>query len=559
MRRFGAIILLVCLLAFLIVPVMGAGNASQIVVSATVNTNESCYVTVTVTLQAGQTVSRFPVPKEAINVALSGNRVGTYATEQAQIVDVSRAGLAFTVSYTLPDVIHTGTAGTPELELPMLSGFELPSQLEFTVNLPGKIGAKPAFSSGYHHANIEKDLSVKTNGNAVQGTSVTELKDHETLTMTLAVEQGWFPDAPLEFLGSDADEIAMVICAVAALLYWLIFMRFLPPKRRLSTTAPEGITAGQLEAVLTLGKADLSQMALSWAQLGYLQIQTGRNRVVLHKKMDMGNERSSFEQRVFQKLFGKRSSVDTAGIHYALLHKAVSKMSPNLQSLVKPRSGNPKLFRVLAALCCLFGGVSFGITLSQGGALQGFWIFVIAVLGLFCGWFMQEPLRELFVRKSHRTVTGLIFSAIWLLLGLSSGQLITAVVVLVVQWLAGFMAFYGGRRTETGIQDFAQIMGLRQYLKTVSKEELRRIQTNDPEYFHTLVPYALALGVGHSFAWRFGREAIPNCPYITTGKERECTAWEWVDLMGKMLSSMNRRSRLLMLEKVLSLFSSPKK
>ncbi len=559
MRRIGMLLILIGMLTALAIPALGAGNATQIVLTAAVNTDESCYVTVTVTLPAGQSVSQFPIPKEAVNAALSGSRVSTYTTEQAQIVDVSHAGLAFTVSYTLPDVIHTGDAGTPELQLPMLAGYENASNLEFTVNLPGAVNAKPAFSSGYHHANIEKDLSVRTSGNTVQGSSIGELKDHETLTMTLPVEEALFPDAPMEFFGSDADEIAIAVCALLALLYWLLFMGSLPPRRQSSATAPEGITAGQLGAVLTLGKADLSQMAFTWARLGYLRMQNGKNSVILHKTMDMGNERSAFEQRIFNKLFAKKTAVDTTGLPYAMLCRAVSQMSPNLKALVSARSGNPKLFRGLAALCCLFGGVSFGITLSQGGALQGFWIFITAAIGALCGWLIQEPVRELFLRKSHKTVMGLIAAGLWLLMGLTAGQLTTALVVLALQWLFGFMAFYGGKRTETGRSDFAQIMGMRQYLKTVSREELHRIQSSDPEYFHMLAPCALALGVGHSFAWRFGREPIAGCPYISTGKEREYTAWEWVDMMNKMLSSMNRRSQLLPLERLISLFTAPKR
>ncbi len=555
MRRLGIFAILICL--FLWIPTAAEGSVSQIQVSATVGTNESCYVTVTVTLPAGQTLSRFPVPAEAYNVALSGNRVGTYATEQAQFVDVSHAGLAFTVSYSLADVIHTGSAGTPELQLPLLSGYELPSCLEFTVNLPGSVTAKPAFSSGYHHADIEKALSVQYSGSTVQGRSIEELKDHETLTMTLSVEEELFPHAPVTFLGSNADEIAIGVCAVLAFLYWLCFMGSLPPRRQLTAAAPEGLTAGQLGSVLTLSPADLSQMAFTWAALGYLRIQGGKNSVLLHKTMDMGNERSAYEQRMFQKLFGKKTTVDTAGLHYARLCR--SKAASHLQAYVKARSGNPGIFRALAAACCLFGGVSFGITVSQGGALQGFWIFIIALFGLLCGYLMQEPLRELFLRKSHKTVIGLLAAALWLLLGFSAGQLTTAAVVLVLQWLFGFMAFYGGRRTQTGSRSFSEVLGLRQYLKTLSREDLRRIQEADPEYFHNLAPYALALGVGHSFAWRFGREPIAGCPYITTGKEREYTAWEWVDIMDKLLSSMNRRSRLLPLERLLSLFSSPKK
>ncbi len=555
----GIFFVLCCLLAILVIPAGADGNGSQIEISATVNSNESCNVTVTVTLPAGQSISQFPVPREATNVALSGNRVSTHTTEQAQILDISRAGLAFTVSYSLNDVVHLDSAGTPELQLPLLSGYALSSNVNFSVHLPDTIDAKPAFSSGYHHANIEKYLSVSVTGNTVHGTSIEELKDHETLTMTLDVEQTMFPDAPTEFLGSNTDEAAIAVCAVLALLYWLLFMRSLPPKRQNCAASPEGITAGQIGAVLTLSGADLSQMVFSWAQLGYLRIQNGKNSVVLHKAMEMGNERSAFEQRIFQKLFGKKSSVDTSGLNYAHLCRAVAKMSPNLQSLVQARSGNPKIFRALAALCCLFGGISFGITLSYGSALQGFWIFIIALLSALCGFLMQQPLRELLLRKSHKTVTGLIAAGICLLMGLSAGQFTTALAVMLLQWLFGFLAFYSGRRTPTGIRSFAQVLGLRQYLKTVPKDELRRIQESDPEYFHTLVPYALALGIGHSFAWRFGREPIADCPYIANRKEQSYTAWEWVDVMNKMLSAMNRRSQLLPIEKLLSLFSSGKR
>ncbi len=559
MRRVGILLILICVAAAMAIPVLAAGNACRIVISANVSTDESCHVTASVTLPAGQSASEFPIPKEAVDVTLSGERTSTHTTEQAQIVDVSRAGTAFTVSYTLPDVVHIGSAETPELQMPLLSGFVLPSELEFTVKLPQTVTAKPAFSSGYHHADIEKSLTFTTDGNLVEGSSAEELKDHETLTMTLDVEQAWFPDAPLEFLGSDIEEIAMGICGALALLYWLIFMRAIPPRRQHSATAPEGITAGQLGAVLTLGTADLSLMVFSWAQQGYLHLQQSRHGVTVSKIMDMGNERSAFEQRVFQKLFKKKTVVDTGSLHYAQLYKAVSKLSPNLQATVKPHSGNPGIFRALAALCSLFGGVSFAIALAEGGSLQGLWIVILGTVGLFCGWLMQEPLRELFLRKSHRTVSGLIAAVVWLLLGLSANQLLTAVVVLLAQWLTGFMTFYGGRRTATGRQDFAQIMGLRKYLKTLSKEELRRIQAIDPEYFHGLIPNALALGVGRGFAWHFGKEPIADCPYITTGKEKARTAWEWVDLMSNMLSAMSRRSRLLPVEKLLALLAPAKK
>ena len=569
MRRLWFFLICIMLLFSLSITAAGAEYASQVNVYATVSPDESCQVTLTVTLHIEQNDGslRFPVPLEATGVTLNGSRVWTTKTDQAQLIDLSSAlrnmvgDFTVTVNFSLPDVIHTSAAEAPELQLPMLSGFAYPiSQLDFSVTLPGEIAAKPAFSSGYHQANIEKDLVSTVTGASITGRSSAELKDHETLTMTLAVEETMFPNAPLVFYESDADDIAMGICAAVALLYWLLFLRCKPVRRRLSTTAPEGVSAGQLEAVMTLGRAELSLMVFSWAQLGYIQIDARRkDRVMLYKRMDMGNERTAFEQRCFRNLFGKRNSVDTTGLHYANQSKAVRKLPANLQPLVHPRSGNPKVFRAISALIALFGGVSFGISMSQGAALQGFWIFVTATAGLFAGWFMQETVRELLLRKGAQTALGLSVSVLWILLSLAAGQPGVGVIVMLSQWLAGLMTFFGGRRTPAGRQDLAQIFGLRRYLKTVSREELRRICESDPEYFFTMAPFALALGVDKSFARRFKTERLPDCPYITTGSSKTLTAPEWSAVLRGTLSAMDRRTRMRPLERLLELLALLKK
>ena len=569
MRRVLAIILGVLLIMALSVPVFAAEYASQVNVFAAVSQDESCQVTVTAALHIENNDGnlRFPVPAEATAVSLNGSRVWTTKNDQAQYIDISSAlhnmvgDFTITISYALTDVIHTSDAGTPQLQLPLLSGFAYPiDKLDFSVTLPGEITAKPAFSSGYHQANIEKDLVSTVSGATVSGYSATELKDHETLTMTLMVEETLFPNAPLVFYESDFDDIAMIVCAVVALLYWLVFMRCKPSRWRLSTTAPEGVGAGQLGAVMTLGKADLSLMVFSWAQLGYLSIHANRkDKVILQKRMDMGNERTAFEQRCFRNLFGKRNTVDTAGLHYATQCKQVGKMSPNLQPLVHPHSGNAKLFRAISAMIALFGGVCFGIAMTQGAALQGFWVVLTAIAGLVLGWCMQETVHELLLHKGSRTALGIAACLIWLLLGVIADQFAIAVTVLLAQWVAGLMAFFGGRRTEAGRQDLAQIMGLRRYMKTVSKDELRRILTVDPDYFHSLAPFALALGVDRSFARRFGNDRMPVCPYILLGSDAGHTAAEWSDIYRKVLSLMDRRTKMLPLERFLELLALLKK
>ena len=103
----------------------------------------------------------------------------------------------------------------------------------------------------------------------------------------------------------------IIAFAVLALLYWILTLRTWPVFRMQTTTPPEGITAGELGCRLTLSGGDLTMMVFSWAQLGYLYIALDdRGRVLLHKRMDMGNERSKFENSIYKMLFSNRSTVD---------------------------------------------------------------------------------------------------------------------------------------------------------------------------------------------------------------------------------------------------------
>ena len=131
MRRIVAFLFAVALVTILCVPVLGAEYASQVNVFAVVSQDESCQVTVTAALHVENADSqlRFPVPAEATAVTLNGTRVWTSKSDQVQYINVSDAtrnmvgDFTVTISYGLPDVIHSSEAELPQLQLPLLSGF----------------------------------------------------------------------------------------------------------------------------------------------------------------------------------------------------------------------------------------------------------------------------------------------------------------------------------------------------------------------------------------------------------------------------------------------------
>ena len=89
----------------------------------------------------------------------------------------------------------------------------------------------------------------------------------------------------------------------------------------------------------------------------------------------------------------------------------------------------------------------------------------------------------------------------------------------------------------------------RRYLKTVTKEELQRILKVNPDYYHEMAPYALALGVDQIFAKRFERLHQPNCTYLHTSTENNRTAAEWDALLRKVVDTLNERQKRLRFER----------
>lgn len=561
MRRFCIVLLCVILICSLAVTASAANSASSAQLSANVSTNGSCQVTLDLQMHLESPVDRlyFPLPGSARSVSVNGSSARTRRSGDVLNVDLSRlvgstAGdFPLRIQYTLANTVGYNESDKLELTLPLLSGFFCPvDALSFAITLPYENQVKPVFTSGYYQQSIEADMTWTYTGNTVSGSVLSQLKDMETLSMKLEVTEEMFPQDPIRQWTVGFDDIAMTVLAVLAALYWLIFLRCAPFLRSRSTTPPEGFTAGHLGSGLTGQGCDLTMTVFSWAQLGYILIHLDdRGRVMLHKRMDMGNERSGYEVRLFRSLFGKRSVIDGTGYHYAVLCRKAAATAGDIRDLYRHSSGNPKIFRVLCAGIGLFGGISLGISLAGDAVLGILLIAILAVLGALSAWFVQDWVRGLHLHYRLSLLLALGLCAVWLLLGGLAGEFHIAVFAVVAQLICGLLFAYGGRRTITGRQVACEILGLRHYLCRAPKDELQRICLTDPDYFFSLAPCALAFGVEQQFAKRFGVKRLSACPYLTTGMDGHMTALEWGHLMRRAVTALDERQRKLPLERLM--------
>ena len=564
MRRFFLFLCVFVLIFALVIPVSAAPSAPKISYFATVTPDSRCQVNMTVTMhvdQPGQDLS-FPIPAQAGGISLNGSRVFTSRSGDTRnislkrVVGKSTGDITFTVSYTLSDVVHTNDLGLLELQLPMLSGLEYPvEQFEFSVALPARFDTLPGFVSGYHQAGIEEYLIYQVDGATITGSATAALKDHETLSMKLSVTDSLFPQGLADTQDWSAGAAAMLVCALAALLYWLLTLRFLPVRRVRCAEPPEGFTAGELGTVFHLRGADLTMSVLTWARLGYVMLETDRaGRVLIRKRMPMGNERKETEQRLFRALFSRRDTVDTSGRHYAQLCLEAAKKPQGAAELIHRRSGNPKVFRVLASGIGLFGGVCIAIVLGSGALLQGLLILVLGIAGAFSGYFLQSWARCLTVYDPRRLTLCLLLAAGWIVLSLLAGMSGVGFGMVTGLMAAGWLLAWAGRRTEQGKLMCAQLSGLRRYLSSASGEQLQQISQQDPDYFFTLAPCAIALGKGPSFARRFGKQRLEECPYLVGIRAGSGTAAEWMQQLLLCVRRMNRRAEGLPFARLLQFF-----
>ncbi|MBO7185098.1 MAG: DUF2207 domain-containing protein [Oscillospiraceae bacterium] len=553
MRFARKLILIFLCLALLCVPVSALSGAQSARTDAVVSSDGSCRITMRFQLHLEQEGRlEIPLPAGAQDVRLDGKYKTPTQQEQqlALILPKMAAGIhTVEISYTLPNAVQQQNSALV-LQVPLLTGFAYPvEQFEFSIVLPMEPNAQPSFSSGYYGEGILSSLNIQQQGSAIHGSCHSTLKDHETLTMTLRADEQMFPDYSPQQPLLGIWELIMVILAGAAMVYYLVALLPIIPRKIRSFSPPEGLAAGDLGTCLTGCGMDLTMMVFSWAQMGYLSIETDRQgNVTLQKRMEMGSERPALEIRCFEVLFGQSRSVDGLGLHYARLCRKMTTKSHLLRQIYRSRSGNPRIVRLLAVAV---GGCS-GVLLSRGVYSAGAGTVLLAIaMSLVCmllSWGIHSGSKCLPLGNKLPIWLGMGCSAVWIGLGFVMNNLMLAALMVAYENLTGIAAALGGRRSEQGQQYVAQIRGLRSHLTRASVFDMQQCLERNPAYFFELMPYALALGVERPFARRFGKVTVAECSYLNAPVRGELTPAQWASLLRQVADRLNRRQRKLRFE-----------
>ena len=563
--------LLICallLMGCLCIPVSAESAASNVNLMATVNSEGDCLVTMTVNLRLEANVDKlyFPLPLNAKNITLNGSNVTTTRSSTATLVNISKLSdgyvgeLAMRFEYTLPDAVQVKNVSKDAkktdwklvLEIPLLSGFDYPVEsLSFTITMPpGQMTERPSLSSIYRQTSIESEIPFQVAGSQIIGSTKTVMNDHEGVTLTMIVPESMFPTVSTYVREGNPELLPILVFAALALLYWILTLRTWPIIRMQTTTPPEGITAGEMGCRLTLCGGDLTMMVFTWAQLGYLYIALEESgRVILHKRMDMGNERNQFENKVFKMLFGTRRTVDATGYAYAKLVRKVQRIVPSERNMYHRNSGNVRIFRGLACVCQVFCGICVAMNMTGVLPLGILLSIILTPFSMVTAWLIQDIASRTHLRGKVPVLIGFVCILLWIILGILCGQVWIPLGCVVGQFVYGYFAAYGGRRSELGRHDAGMVLGLRRFVKKLPKNDINRFLRNDPDYYFNYAPYALALGVINPYSRAFGKRKIEPCPYLITKDSAKLTAEEWAHILADTADLMDHKSRVMQIEK----------
>ena len=557
MRR--GLILVLCILMLTSV-VHASGTAKRVDNTSTIASDGSCAVALTVEVYLDTPASNltFALPAGAKNVLMNGSSVRTYKSggdNGVLLADLSGLNgvvgtYNMTFSYVISDVLQTIDKKLV-LQLPLLSGFDYPvEQVNFSITFPGEITGEPAFYSGYLNSSVGSIMQWTQGGNRISGFTTAALQDRDTLTLSMTVSEEMFPGKLMVAREGNPEYVYMGICAGVALLYWILMMRCLPIIRHHRTIPPEGLTAGEVGSRLSAAGVDLTMMVFSWAQMGYLKIVPDKyGRVFLQKRMEMGNERTDFECRTFKYLFSRGNTVEGTGRAYAKLCLKVAQTVSGAHEMYRRRAGNIQIFRIICCGVSLFSGICFAMNLVYHPTLQVLLSILLGTAGVITGWSVQDGMFRFHIRGKTAQYVGAVCMLLWIIMGIIAGQVWAGVAAVAAQMLAGMAAAYGGRRSSLGRTHASQILGMRHYLKHISKDEIQRIMENNPDYFFDMMPYAIALGVDTAFARRFQGVNLPQCAYLSARQDRRRSPEEWALLLRKTADKMDKRQRKMQLEK----------
>ena len=557
LKRMIRLFLLTVLAAAVLALPAWASSVSVLSVNASVDQEAVCTVTATVELYLDQSTEelQFTMPAGATG----GTVTGYSAKKKDGMLIVSQDGgfigtNTFQMSWTVPATVEDNTDDVDDDDNVLSVTVTIPlqgpdciwtvDQMNFQVSMPAAFTETPSLRSGYSGNLNAEDYTLEVSGTVISGTLTGSLIDHEAISLILVVPSEYFSVSTVTGqtgLG-QAALIFLLAALAAAEIYRRKRLRFRTPEIRIRVQPPENVPACAVPFLLDGSDPDPAVLLAQWGCLGYVTItRRGRGIYMFRRRMAMGNERRDYEADMFHTMFaGSNTCLNTD----RAFRRACAGLGKPLRrywvgQAFEESAGSPALFRLLAALCSGAAAAAAAGSLLPTGAGWTALALLLALPGIWLGVQMQKAAGADRWRTTPAVLLrGVVCALVLLAAGIAVGEVLICLAAIAVQLWAGYVMRYGACRTERGCELLEQLLGLRRFLLTASPGRLQALLEKQPQYFHDILPYAEALGVGRKFAGRFADTPLENPDWLHTGSQASMTPLQFYTRCHTMLQSI---------------------
>lgn len=538
-RLFAAVLALVCALA-LCAPA-GAADTTTITDMKTdclVDAGGGCLITQTVTVDIAGTEQtiELPLAAGAKGISVAGYKYKKTTSDGYTVLVLSSNGgfsgsRTFTINYTVSGLVSEQD-GVQTLQLPLLCpkwSWAI-ENYQFTISMPAAFEAYPAFVSGYYGDVIEDYMDYTVHDALISGTMRTALRDHESLRMTLGLEEGYFSGRYASWSAGWTETVVVLALSVLALVYWLLTLRSARVRAQSRTTPPDAALPCDLPYLLAGGKPDFKMLVCHWAALGYLTIEMDeKGHVLLHRQVTMGNERKKLEGKIFAALFARGDVCDGASLAFKQTAQNAMRAIRRYwdRRLYQKNSGNARIMRGLCAVAMSVAVLSMMSQILPAMPARPLCLALCMLAGAGLSVLISRFLAAYYLGNVPVLVLAAL-AALGLLLGANSaGAALPMVAAVASSALGGVLTLHGGKRTASGAQVIAQSLAFRRGLEKMSERHAQALLARDGQSFYKLLPYAEAMGMGADFARRLGSTELEPCEWYIQRMPAARTAAEF--------------------------------
>lgn len=321
-----------------------------------------------------------------------------------------------------------------------------------------------------------------------------------------------------------------ILLAITALLIVVIIVLALATKRPLVTKIiefypPEGISSAEVGTIIdtTADTIDITSLIPWMAGQGYLKIkEIKEGRLFKNTDLELTWQRPlpadapKYQQKLMKLLFAKGTVVrmKSIGEHPTAIEGIKKALSEGFKGERKLTNTSciPLLLLFLLPIFGTLALASNSVVSTWGG--DNFWVAAV-LFGVTCAsgtlWRFGSAGSDL-INSTTKKIFVLVTKAVLMLAACFLYCLITLNEYgQPLGWMGIFALFIGsfiatelsGRfqvDTPYRAQMMGRLLGFREFIETAEKPQLEHLQTNDPQYFYRVLPYAMVFGLSDKWA-----------------------------------------------------------